>query len=271
MKIQLISVAAALLWSVPSAADLTTLEVGFTPDAEVFYRGEVITVDAASDGTDAAYRFVLERVTPRGIEVVQRSAWTPDATFTIDTSRRAIRGGAYRLQVLSREAAAPLETLVKTETFAVIGPQAGACEFIEGKIFTNPAPASPVIDLGCPGGFGCLGLLTSLIDSLDLTVSADAGRLATLEFSEGVFTATTPEIQVSTGLGSVAMDTAPGLVGTYACEGSTVSVDATNPSVSLEGASGVLSLFTEVPVSLMGEFTIDPANRRLGTGEVVFE
>jgi len=103
----------AISISSPVTADLNTLNVTFSPDSETFYTGETIAFSVGSDGSEAQYRYVLERLSENDIIRIENSRWSFDTSYQLDTSALNLEEGTYRLRDISREQANNDETMGK--------------------------------------------------------------------------------------------------------------------------------------------------------------
>ena len=103
----------AISISSPVTADLNTLNVTFSPDSETFYTGETIAFSVGSDGSEAQYRYVLERLSENDIIRIENSRWSFATSYQLDTSALNLEEGTYRLRDISREQANNDETMGK--------------------------------------------------------------------------------------------------------------------------------------------------------------
>jgi hypothetical protein len=143
----------ALLFAGTALADLSSLNVQFNPIATSYMKGTVVGLTATSNGTNAQYKFNVHRMVAGQATLVMSSEWSSTNTTTLDTNAVNVLAGRYRIQAMARESANASETLVKTEIINVTAPPVvTACESVEGKTYSNDAPAMiPLGDLTLAG------------------------------------------------------------------------------------------------------------------------
>jgi len=249
----------ALLFTGSALADISSLGVQFSPNATSYAKGTVIALTATSNGTNAQYKFKVERTQAGQSTPVMSSAWSTTNTFTIDTNAVNVLTGRYRIDVMARESANVSETLVKTEIITVTAPPAlTACESIEGKTFTNDVPAK--IQLGDLSLSGALALLnpgipielgggeTSHVKSLQFGSGVASVRLAPLDMRVCTFLCMPLTAEY---LNPVQVP--------YTCAGNTVTVNAAGTLSATEMSSNILTDLLggdSIPVKVTGTVTI---------------
>ena len=241
-------------------AELTTLNVNFTPDTEVFYQGEIIDVTLSSDGTDTQYRYVLESILDNGIERITHSPWSTNPQFSLDTQAMSLLEGEYRLRVISREQANKPEVLVKYHTFSITGANSASCDNFQEGSYSNLSAQSLSLNMS----------LSEATNGLSLTADEHANNIEQLVFSNGAVNVypVNPMTYNVNMLGSGQFIFSTPLSGTYNCVGNTISINATGTG----NTSGALSSITvEISASFEGEFNINGNTGRLENGTTRFE
>lgn len=258
--IALTLVSALPFLSVTAQADLTTLNVNFTPDSDVFYQGEAINVSLSSDGANVQYRYVLDSILDEGFVRITHSPWSSTPQFSLDTQALNLLEGDYRLRVISREQENKPEILVKHHTFSITGPNTAGCDTFQEGTYNNVGAQPLSLNLS----------LSQATSGLSLTADEHAINIAQLVFSAGSVDVypVSPMTYTINMLGSGQFIFSTPLSGTYSCIDNTVSINASGTG----STTGVLSGTTvEVSVTFEGDVSINGSNGNLENGAAQFE
>lgn len=247
----------------PARADLSSLAVQFTPNATQYTKGEVVSVTATSNGTNAQYRFILDKVDV-GVVAVSSSSWAANNSYQIDTFAVNMPAGKYRLRVFVRESANKPEILNKYEFFTVVAPAVVACDLIDGKTYTNAAAA--------PLSLGSL-TLAQMLAGVSLSMSTGAAGITSVSFDAGTFNvAVQPaSFQICTFFCTNYQTPAAEISGTYTCSDHTVTVAATGVYDYTNSPTLLSLLGASSPLSVAGNMLIDTVTDSLTAGGKTFE
>lgn len=249
----------ALLFTGSALAELSSLNVQFSPNATSYQKGTVVGLTAVSNGTNAQYKFVVHRMVAGKAVAVLSTEWLSTNTLAFDTNPVNVPAGRYRIQVMARESANVSETLVKTEIITVTAPPAlTACESIEGKTFTNDVPAK--IQLGDLSLSGALALLNPGIP-IELG-GGETSHVKSLQFGSGVASVRLAPLDMRVCSFLCMPLTAEYLNPVqvpYTCAGNTVTVNAAGTLSATEMSSNILTDLLggdSIPVKVTGTVTI---------------
>jgi hypothetical protein len=260
----------ALLLTGAALADLSSLNVQFSPNATSYAKGALVGLTATSNGTNAQYKFNVHRMVAGTATAVLSTTWSSTNTLAFDTSAVNVLTGRYRIQVMARESANASETLVKTEIIVITEPPAvTSCESIDGKTYTNAAATT--YNAGDRS-------LSQMLAGLALTLPASANAISAVSFDSGAVSVELEPSRVRV-CAFICLDSQYGaggdiVSGTYTCNTSTnvLTVNASGqvPVVSPSPAADMLGGGT-FPVTVSGSLTINQTEDKLVTGTATFE
>ena len=253
-----------------SHANLTTLEITFSPDSESFFFGETVDVSARTDNIgDAEYRFVLEAYDADEWSGVADSGWQELNTFSVDTSNHDVPSGNFRLVTFARSAENPDEFVGNYQTFTFGNPELTDCNFIEGKHFTNISAAQVL-----PLTVSISQAIEALTPPFSISFAQLAPTFSAISFDEETANATMDQpinFTVSLAQTGGQMMAANGeLSGNFNCEGNTLSIGVSGPAII---SGGLISLIdtSEASFLVQGEAIIDAEEGTITAGETKFQ
>ena len=251
-----------------SIAQLSLLEVTFTPDSNHFEDGESVLVSAATnDGSDPEFRFVLQHhdTLESGFVPVSDTDWRDSHEYQLDVDLADGESGNYRLITLARKKGDTNDLIGSSRAFLFDTDKAAICEYLEGKTFV-PEGESEQETVSYSGGDAWV--------AVDLPLGTEARKFETISFSgDEVSLELAYPLDTHFGLYAPPDDPEPGegeqvhvdpLEGTYGCEDGAVSII----EASGQGLSSSSSM--EFMVSTSGTLGVDPASGQLVVDGVIF-
>jgi hypothetical protein len=232
-----VALLASCLIAGPLHADLTTLDVQFSPDAETFYQGESFSVQLTTDnGVGADYRYVLQHYQNDDYVTVVDSDWVSDSQYALSTVFADMTieeggflvipeapGGIYRLVAYARDPANPGEFIANFQTFVYETESMTVCDYLDGKTFENTQPTiqlsrqmqhqEAVESLGTQG--------------YQVSLGSDAAAIERISFSGGsvsIVLAEAPELVMPLN-GTALLEPEGPLTGTYECDAAVVTLE----------------------------------------------
>lgn len=268
------AVLVASLFAGAAQADLSSLTVQFSPSATSFTKGTPVAVTAVSNGTNAQYKFDLDRIVSGQDVAVLASGWSATNTFNIDTSVVNVQPGKHRLRVYARESANKVETLVKTEFFQVAAaPLVTACDSIVDK--TYDVPVASFFNAGDLTLSSALALQST---GIPITFgSGGAHYVKSIAFQDDVASVGVYGIETRV-CAFICIPVSEQFLSpvdvSYTCSGNTVTLNAAGALSPTEMSPNALMDLLggeSMPVKVTGNLTIDTANDTVAADGITFD